>query len=176
MNKHIDLAKKLKALSEKGVGGEKINAEKMLNDLMKKHNLTIEDIEGENKFDYFLKLKKEEEKLFNQIVKRVNTEIPLYGEFPAKDIKAFKLKGNFLIKCTASEYVEIESMFIVYNRLYKDELNIFYRAFCTANDLLVTSKDARSVKDMTDDEYNDWLRATAMASKIKSETFRKQIN
>lgn len=35
------MAKKLKALADKGVGGEKVNAEKMLNDLLKK-NICIE--------------------------------------------------------------------------------------------------------------------------------------
>ena len=175
MSKHIELAKKLKALADKGVGGEKINAERMLNDILKKHNLTIEDIEGEQTRDYCFKLKKGEDKLWGQIVARVNPKINKYGEFPAKIIKAHNLQGNYMITCTSAEYVEIESMFNVYNRLYKEELDIFYSAFCTANDLLVTVDSPKSTKDLTEEEYNKWLRAQQMASKIKSETFKKQI-
>jgi hypothetical protein len=38
-------AKKLKALADKGVGGEKNNAKKMLDDYLKKHNLKLDDID-----------------------------------------------------------------------------------------------------------------------------------
>lgn len=175
MSKHIELAKKLKALADKGIGGEKINADKMLNDLLKKHNLTIEDIEGEKTADYFFKLKDEEVKLFMQIVARVNYNIPKYGEIPAKKVKQLSLKGNYFITCTVAEYVEIQSMLGVYPRLYKEELNIFYTAFCKANDLLVNEGKLKTTDDLTPEEYKEWKRVQEMASKIKSETFRKQI-
>ena len=58
MSKNIDLAKKLKALADRGVDGEKTNAEAMLNSLMKKHNITIEEIEGEELLDFFFKIEK----------------------------------------------------------------------------------------------------------------------
>lgn len=175
MSKHLDLAKKLKALSEKGVGGEKINAEKMLSDLMKKHNLSIEDIEGEKKQDYFFRIKKGDERLWLQIVCRVNPEIKKYGEIPSKKIKELGLKGNYIITCTTSEYIEIESMLSVYKRLYKEELDLFFTAFCNANDLLVYVKNPKSVKDLNDEELEKYLRMKKLASSIKTETFRKQI-
>lgn len=70
--KHIELGKKLKALSEQGIGGEKTNAEKMLNSLLKKHNISIEDIEGEKVDYYYFKIKKDDVRLWSQIVKSVN--------------------------------------------------------------------------------------------------------
>lgn len=143
MDKHIQLAKKLKALADKGVGGEKTNATTMLNNLLKKHNLTIEDIEGEEKKDYFFKLKPEDLQLWNQIIHKVNWEIKCYGEFPKKKIKELNLRGNYMITCTVSEYIEIETMLEIYTRLYKEELEIFYTAFCTANDLLVGGSQTR---------------------------------
>lgn len=174
-NKHIELAKKIRELAIKGVGGEKVNAEKMLEDLLKKHNLTIEDIEGENISEYCFNIKKDEVKLFIQIIGRVNHKINKYGEFTAKERKKFKLAGNYLIKSTAAEYVEIESMFSFYSRLYKEELEFFFTAFCKANDLLITTNDNKSTKDLTNKELEDWLRVSSMASKIKSQTHRKQI-
>ena len=54
--KYIILAKKLKALADKGIDGERVNAQKMLDTLMRKHNLTITDIEGEKTDDYFFSL------------------------------------------------------------------------------------------------------------------------
>ncbi len=177
MSKHIELAKKLKALADKGIGGEKINADKMLNDLMKKHNLTIEDIEGEKTADYFFKFKDDDTvRLWGQIVARVNYKIPKYGEIPAKKVKQLNLKGNYFVTCTVAEYMEIESMLGVYPRLYKQELDIFYSAFCKANDLLVTEGKPKTTDDLTPKEYEEWKRVQEMASKIKSETFRKQLN
>ncbi len=41
MDKIIELAKKLKALSERGEGGEKLNADRMLKDLMNKHDISL---------------------------------------------------------------------------------------------------------------------------------------
>jgi hypothetical protein len=44
-NKHIALGRKLYALSQQGVGGEKVNAQEMLDAFLEKHGLTITDVE-----------------------------------------------------------------------------------------------------------------------------------
>lgn len=175
MSKHIELIKKIKALADKGVGGEKETAQKMLSDLLKKHNLTIEDIDGDKTQDYFFNIKEESVRLWVQIVGRVNSEIKIYGRFPDKTIKDLLLKGNHMISCTPSEYIQIEAMFIFYSSLYEKELKVFLRAFCTANDLLVDGK-GRTIDDLTPKELEELRRANAMSEKIKSETFRKQIS
>lgn len=175
MSKHLELAKKLKALADRGIGGEKINAEKMLANLLLKHNLTIEDIEGEKTFEYFFKLKPEDVMIWSQIVGHVNAKIPKYGEFLKMDVKAFKLAGNYMINCTPAEYIEIECMLGIYPELYKRELKIFNSAFCHANDLLIKTDNKREITDLSKEELERILRIRAMASKIKSETFRKQL-
>jgi hypothetical protein len=173
--KYLALAKKLKALADKGIGGEKVNAEEMLNALLKKHNLTYEEIEGEKLQDYYFTLNKEEGRLWSQICKRVNVDLKCYGPFPSKDVKRLRLEGNNMARCTASEYIEIESMFHLYSRLYKQEIEIFYKAFCTANDLLASGKVKRSTSELSPEELEEWKRAQAMAEKIKKESYRKQL-
>ncbi len=81
-----------------------------------------------------------------------------------------------MITCTAAEYVEIESMMSIYMPLYEQELDIFYYAFCDANDLLIKSATPKDASELTDKEFDDLIRAKAMASKIKSKTYRKQIS
>lgn len=176
MSKHIELAKKIKALQEKGIDGEKINAEIMLNKIMHKHGLTTNDLEQDKINDYYFTYKPGDHKLWVQIVKRVNHKINMYGPFPDKEVKAFSLSGNYMISCTAVEYVEIETMLSVYEPLYKEELDIFFSAFCRANDLLVTKGDIKSIKDLSDKELEDYIRAQELSAKIKSKTFRKQIS
>ena len=143
MSKCIDLAKKLKALANRGIDGEKINAETMLNALMKKHGITIEEIEGEKIEDYYFQVKKEDIRLWHQIIAKVDDSISSYGEFPKNVIKEFSLKGNHMLKCTTSQYVEIEAKLSFYKKLYEEELEIFFIAFLSANDLLVKESDPK---------------------------------
>lgn len=175
MSKHIELAKKLKALADRGIDGEKLNAERMLQALLKKHNLTIIDIEGEKTDNYFFKLKGNERQLWYQIVKSVNADIKCYGEFPKKDIKRLEMDGNYCITSTLAEYIEIEAKFSIYKRLYEEELNIFYHAFCTANDLLITPKKQIDISDLDAEELKTLLRVRQMSLNIKSEQYRKQL-
>ena len=176
--KHIGLAKKLKALADRGIGGEKDNAEKMLNEFLFKHNISIEEVEGEKVDNYFFMIKnKDTVDLFIQIVKRVNYDLNIYGELPAKKVKDLELEGNYFTTCTAAEFIEIKTMFDHYTDLYKKELKIFFGAFITANDLLAKPpKDAeRSIDDLSIEEKEAWLRKQKMASTIKSESYRRRI-
>ncbi|TDD77128.1 hypothetical protein [Flavobacterium caseinilyticum] len=174
MSKTIELAKKLKALADKGIGGEKINAEKMLTDLLKKHNLTIEEIEGEKEQDYFFIVSKEDFKLWYQIVKKVNNDIKVFGPFPIKMQKEMYLKGNYMVSCSVSNYIEIEAKNDFYQRLFKDELDLFSSAFIHANDLEV-DLSGKEAPELSREEYNQLIRVRDMADKIKKGTFLKQL-
>lgn len=173
--KHIELAKKIKALADKGIGGEKINAEKMLDSLLKKHHITIEEIEGEKIDHHFFNLKEEEAKLWYQIVKSVNNKLKCYGPFPKKDIKSVGLDGNYLVECTVSEYIEIDAKNTIYQRLYKDEIDIFYHAFCTANNILIRPDKKIDASDLNYDELKTLLRVREMSRNIKSQNYHKQL-
>jgi hypothetical protein len=174
MEKYIELAKKLAALAEKGIGGERVNAQVMLEKIMQKHGLSIEDIEGEAQKEYFFT--DVDQRLWHQIVGRVNPEIHCYGKIPAKYVKRVKLPGNYFIRCTASEYVQIEGMYAIYKRLYDEELNIFYHAFCTANDLLVRPKTPIGIDDLEAKELEKLLRVRKMSREIKTEQYRRALN
>ena len=175
MDKYINLAKKIYTLSKNGVGGEKSNAEKILNDFLEKHNISIEDLENEELGDYFFNLEKNDYELWNQIVSKVNRTIKRYGKFPIKAIKSLGFQGNYFITCTAAEYVEIESMYIHYKKLYKEELSVFFYAFCDANDLLVNANENDS-QELSEKEEEELIRAMKMARSIKKESFRRQLN
>lgn len=173
MSKHIDLAKKLKALADKGVGGEKTNAEAMLKELMKKHGISLTDIEDEKIEDYYFTLEENEFSLWRQIVGHVNNSIIVYGKFPKSLMKKYNLTGNYMIQCTASEYIEIEAKNNFYQRLYLEELGVFYKAFIMANHLEAKSKGKD--KEMTPKELEEYYRANRMASGIKVGQFMKQL-
>lgn len=177
MSKKIELAKKLKALAERGVGGEKTNAEKMLADFIAKHNISMDDIEQDKIDHYFFTVKPEHQTLLHQIVKKVNASLSLYGPLPKDVMKRVKAKGNVFTECTLAEYIEIESMFNLYGSLYDEELDVFYRAFCTANDLLVSPKegDIKDASELPPDELDKLRRANRMSESIKRQQLLKQL-
>lgn len=177
MEKHIDLARKLKALADRGVGGEKRNAQKILDSLLKKHSISIEEIEGDKIETYYFKASGIYSDLLHQIVKRVNYNLKVW-EVPVKAQKKFRVAGNIFTECTAAEYIEIDQMFSVYKKLFKEESDFFFKAFLTANDLLARppKEQMKTTNDLSPEEYAEWLRTQGMASKIRKETIRKQIS
>jgi hypothetical protein len=176
MEKIIALAKKLNELAKKGIGGEKTNAEEMLTKFLKKHNLTLSDVEGEKIEHHWFKLdKRKDEQLFCQITHSVNRDIKIYGEFPAKDVKRLQMEGNYFIDCTLAEFIEIDAKFNIYSKLYKEELNTFYHAFCTANDLLVRPKEQINASELNMDDFQKLVRIRKMAANIKTHQYKKQL-
>src|SRR5205814_7450590 len=64
---NLALAKKFKALAEQGVGGEKYNAQKKLASLMKRYNITENDIKEDVRSHVRFRVRKEQVKLFVQV-------------------------------------------------------------------------------------------------------------
>jgi len=176
MDKKIELAKKLKQLAEKGIGGEKINAEEMLKKFMKKNHITDYDIENDENNDFFFTINdKNYYKIWYQIVKITNNKIKTYGKFPDNVIKEHALDGNYMINCTHFEYIEISTKYNFYMQLFKDELNVFLSAFLHANDLLMENPNPNDIEDLTKEQYLHELRILELSKKVKKGYFNKQI-
>lgn len=174
MSKYLEIAKKIKALADKGIGGEKLNAENMLSDFLKKHNISINDIEMDMKNEYWFKVKTDYEKrLLNQVTKNVNYEIKCY-HVDAVNVKKHKLEGNFMIECSVSDYIELKSKYEFYKPLLESEMMVFYDAFIQANALWVNNPDSED-KEYTKEQLKELRRTLEMASNIKKGEFRKQI-
>jgi hypothetical protein len=174
MSKYIDLGKKLKALADKGIGGEKVNAQKMLEALMNKHNITIEQIAEEEVNEYYFKVSKSEFNLWYQIVRRVNYSIIIYGSFPQKMIKQYGFAGNYMIKANPCEYIEIQAKHDFYKRLLDSEYDLFYTAFLGVNDLLVSNPDKED-QDLSEEEMKKLIRTKRMEESIKKGEFLKTL-
>ena len=176
MSKIIELAKKIKALADRGEGGEKVNSENKLQQLMKKHRITTEEIEGEQQLDYFFNIKTiRERRLWLQVISLVNREIKKYGEFPPDIIKAKALPGNYMIVCTVAEYIEVQAMYDFYKNLYTQEEEIFYTAFLHTNNLLLAPKEGEEVAEYSEEEKKHMFRAVNMSKNITKSTYRKQL-
>lgn len=168
MDKIIELAKKLKALSDRGVGGEKLNASKKLEQIMKRHGLTIEDIEGERKNYTYFKVAEIQHQLFIQITSSV---LGIGFEL----MKDRRKRGQFVLLLTAFEAVEIQMKYDFYWKLYKDELDIFTSAFIAKNDIYHPNGNKVNPNELSKDEIARLKRIIEMSDSIKRGELRKSL-
>lgn len=167
MKKEIELLTKLKVLAERGIGGEKENAKVMLSKLMKKYNLTIEDIETETLNKYHFKLPKDniKRKLFWQILATIRMDVLYYQ---SRD----KRNKNIEVKLTSAEYIEFNAKLELYMYHYDQDIKLFYLAFLQKNNIFAeTSSD----KEVTPEERAEWRKASLMSAGLNKHSYLKRI-
>ena len=166
----IELAKKLKALADKGVGGEKENAISMLKRYMRKHNLSIKDIEDDHKKPVTFIFKNRQKLLLRQIIYVVM----------GKDVDIYRYKTGkrnaYIVHCTNVERINIEAMFDFYWKAFEKEYEIFEIAFINKNKLFPADDEPRLLSELSPEEAEKARRMFAMAGAIQGSEFRKQIS
>ena len=171
MNSKIELLKKLKALADSGVGGEKVNAEKMLKDLMLKHGISEDDISDEVLKRYKIPYKRGNEiyltflwQIVSLVLKERRHRATGYED---------KKNRRIVVMLTTAEYIEITALneFYVYH-LQKD-LDLFYLAFLQKNKLLAAPSD--NDKKVTNKELEKYLKAQMLAEGLDKHEYLKQI-
>lgn len=140
--KAIEKLKKLKALAERGVGGERETAMKIYKELLEKYEISeaeaIEDAVTKHWFSYRTEL---EEELLTQIFYKVTGSNKYYvytGQY-----KRRKKRG---CDCTEIEAAEIKLLFSFYSQEMERELKAFKIAFWNGNDLF-PDKTARCYEE-----------------------------
>ncbi len=123
--------RKLQALAERGVGGEKVNAQRMLEKLLERHGLRLDDLADERReIRWFPASTKFDSRLAAQILAKVcNTNDPgVYSSrnrpkqvgvevTPAEAIE-FELHYDTLRKALTEHFKDAFSAFIQANRLF----------------------------------------------------------
>jgi hypothetical protein len=170
-NKYLELAKKIYELSKNGIAGEKESAKKKLDEILKKYNISIDELEDEKDEVFFFKIKIDSfdynAKLLSQICGLINVE--LKGEFPKSVIQKHGLRGNFAINCTNSKFVEIRAKYDFYLDKLKIKFDDMYYAFLMKNELLISS-DKES--EITERDINAYLLSQA----LKKDNYHLQLN
>lgn len=129
MSKHIELIKKVKKLAEKGVAGEKTNAERMLKKLMIEHGITEKDLESYEVKNRLMVYKKKHESISVQSVLFVMGKDVIMYNYPKK-------RNSFIFKATDAEYIEIGLVVDFYSKKFDEEYDVFLSAFIQRNKLL----------------------------------------
>ena len=148
---------KLLQMSKRGVGGEKVNAEKMLQRLLDVNGLKMSDIDDENLerqrvlFGYKTKA---ERSLVMQILYSVvgdaNFYKPRFGRGVFADL-------------TPSEKAEAVVKHDVWMRAYREELGVFHSAFIMRNHIYPSKPSGKSEADLTPEQLEKYMKAQKMA-------------
>ena len=164
MNKE-ELVRKIKSLADGGVAGEQQNAQELLDKLMKKYNISEEDLQ-EEKIQFF-KIKVpnifKAESLANQIL------YSIVGEDNGKGL--YGRKRLYYVKCTYAEFLEFEAKYKFYLYHYKKELAIFYSAFIQANNIFYTGPGAKVDTNLTEED----LQMLKMAKGLDKHDYNLQL-
>lgn len=148
--------RKLFALAERGVGGEKANAQRMLEKLLSRHGLTLDDLNEERReLRWFSAPRKHDRKLALQIAGMVtnSTEVSSYT--------SKQRPRQVGVKLTATEAVSFELYFDVLRKALLEHLDIAYNAFIQVNKLFPNTDD-RPGPSLTERD----LQIIAMASAV----------
>lgn len=152
--------KKLQALAERGVGGEKTTAEKMLQKMLKKNGIgSLEELETDSyEYTLFSYHGKHEIKLLRQCMYKVMGA--------DSDRTTYRTKGTrqkIGIYCTKAQKIEIELEFEFYRNVFYEDLSTFMDAFIQAQGIFPPDAPKSNV-----DEYNEHdLKMAFMAQAIE---------
>lgn len=169
MNKYLEVAKKLKALAEKGVGGERYSAQQALDRLMRQHSFLKEDLENETRSycDFFIKPK------YKKLM--IHIALSVIGNEAKTYMSYVHSKSKIQFKVTPAEHIEIQAKYDFYVALYEDELLIFEYAFLLKHDLFNKDKRGTSIYDLSPNEKAKAIRALMMSENMKTGQYKKQL-
>ena len=170
-SKKIELIKKVKALADRGVGGEKEDAAKLLEKLMKKYGIEeadiSEDIEEIQSFSYHGEF---EHRLLLQIFYKHFPDIADSGRVRTLPYGKGS-RSTFLISCTKAQGIEIAIEFDFYRELWKEEVNFFYQAFITKHDIY----PQEAYEHPSELSLKDSYRMQMMMKGLSDKTLRPRI-
>ena len=165
MSKILELARKIKALAEQGVGGEKINAKKILTDLCEKHGIKIGDLESDQQqAASFIGTQ-----YTHQIL--VNTIALVCGNEREKYIWKNKPYG-VIVNVTEAERLEIEMYFSIYRQAFEATLTDLQVAFIMKNDIY--PKDVEPIL-LAPEEDGEHCRISALADGLQRTNVHKTL-
>lgn len=163
---------KLYELSKRGVGGEKTNADVFLNRLLKKHNLTINDIDANvSKKRYYRYKTLADSTIIAQVCYRVL----------GKGAKIYEIKGykELCVDVTDYQHVQLIEEIDFHIKNYRDEkkqfLNDFTNAYIQKHRLFRERTEDENIKPLTLKEKQAIYRMSAIKETLSNKTYIKKI-
>lgn len=128
----IERLKKIQALAERGVGGEKITAQEKLKKLLDENNMTEADLNQEEQHYYLFSYSgaPHRQRLLGQIIYKVLGHESHYSMYKSKGTR-----NKYGIYCTPAQKIEIDLDYEFYCNLFETEIDLLLSAFIQKQDL-----------------------------------------
>lgn len=171
---------KLKELVERGERGEALNAKRVLDNLLVKYNISLEEIfyDKENIQEYKINYHSALEKTL-----LIQCTAKLFGSDSQEWKNLYRYKNGkmqFCIKTSHLNYILLEDFFNFHKEQLKKELikkqNQILLAYLENQNLYDANKNKEpSNKKLTKEELEDLIEAYKMANNLKCESYYKKI-
>ncbi|MEG1497704.1 MAG: hypothetical protein RR385_10065 [Clostridiales bacterium] len=172
MSNKAELLQKIKALSERGVDGEKESAQAILRRLMEQYGISEADLKEDLRETAWFRYSQETEcRLLNQIIYMV-TGAGGYGCVGSYSGRKRKELGA---DCTAAERLEIEANYVFFKLAMEEELELFYSAFASTNHLFPKEGSKEEFDNLSPEEQARHLKVGLMMEGMERHTLRKAI-
>lgn len=173
MSGKVERLKKIRALALEGVGGEKEQAQALLDKLTEKYNVSFDEIDEETINNYEFEYHgKEQKQLLRQTIYKITNDSG--STFSLRYLHSGrKCKTKLSAKCTATQKAEIEFLFDFYKRLWEKERQALLLAFIQKHRIFGQLKDGEEPTELTDEETEKIL---ALMRGLSNESPQKQID
>ena len=169
--------KKIKALAERGIGGEKEAARKLLAALCAKYGISEEEISEEKKYTYSFHVRTSVFQLFLQVYSSMFGGTERYEN----ELHIYKSKNGNDIICdfTPVEYIEFSQLWEWHRKNYLEERKkmrkLFENGYIRKHNLFPTELDPKFKKKDNEMTFEELAAIEALASACENKTFHKQI-
>jgi hypothetical protein len=166
MSKIHDKMRKLLALAERGEGGEKDNAQRMLEKMMEKYGISLDDLGVETTSIHYWNYDSMHERtiLFQTFGKVCNTS----------EITYYKGDRKCGFELTPSQYIEMDLHYSILRKDLKKHIERAVRAFIHANELF-SNHPSEKQKEYTQEELEEIEAMLRMARSIAPSQVNRQL-
>lgn len=167
--------RKLKALADRGEGGERDVAEQLLNKLAAEYDISLDFINEEDVQKFGVRTTHAwQRKLLVQLLGLMR--VREYGTAKADKLLLYVDRfdcRNVYTKATQAQWLEIMTQYEVLKRDYQAQLDDFYLAFLIKNDLLLEAEDDGA--EPNKEELERHRRAAIMSLGVTRSKINKQL-
>lgn len=164
---------KIRALAERGVGGEKATAQAKLDKLLSDNGLTLDDLTDEDTHYYlFSYTDRFTRKLLCQVIYKI-----LGADSGSKFYRTQGKRMKIGVYCSASQKIEIDLEYEFYRDLFFDEVDDMLSAFIQKQDLFPSDGSAQTVdiNSLTPEEKARILKQQAYQQNMTKQTRKMMI-
>ena len=176
----LDRLRKMKQLADRGVGGERENAERLLAEIAAQYGIDLATLEEEKLEDFYVTLKESwKRKMLSQLCALKRQELKREGvsleNYRMTMWRCNKPNLYSVSNCTKAEWLELMAKLEVLSRAYKRQLDDFYKAFLMANNLLIEPDDDKEQQKLSREERSRLFRVAQMSMGIEKSQLNKQL-